>query len=246
MLNYKEVLDYLNDNAKEYVTNLKNMTEDEWEAYSIKNNINCIEDVKKIIEIKKEQNKDKFIKLNDLVSYGKSKNTIHIHLIPKDAKFLLTKLGRKDAELLLIDSLQKIKEMLNEEQYLNIYEIYAVSGIMKPPISTMFSELGFDLKVMKIEDAKKDRELGNFYERFKEKKHLGRAKITKEKIMSEEWMKLVEETKIKLEQELESMKNNIKQSAVQATKNLGFSSILDASDKILKEKENERGRNNIL
>ena len=244
MLNYKEVLDYLNDNAKEYATKVKYMTEDEWKAYSVKNNIKDIEDVKKIIEIKKEQNKDKFIKLNDLVGFGRTKNTIHIHLLPKDAKFLLTKIGRKEAQLLLIDSLEKIKEMLNEEQYLNIYEIYAVSGIMKPPISTMFSELGFDVRVMKMEDAKKDRELGNFYERFKDKKNLGRAKITKEKIISEEWMKLVEETKIKLEQELEIIGNNIKQSAVQATQSLRFSSILDASDKILKE--NERGRNNIL
>ena len=104
MLSRKEVLDYLNDNAREYMTKLENMTKEQWEAFSVKNNINNLEDVKKIIEVQKDESQDRFTPLNDLVSYGKSKSTIHIHLMPKDAKFLLTKLGRKESELMLIEA----------------------------------------------------------------------------------------------------------------------------------------------
>lgn len=235
MLSRKEVLDYLNDNAKEYVTKLENMSEEGWKDFSAKNNINNIEDGIKIIEVQKEESHYRFTALNDLVSFGKSKNTIHIHLIPKDAKFLLTKLGRKQSELLLIEALEKIKGMLKKEENINISEVYAVSGIMKPPISTMFSELGFDIKVMKIEDAKKDRELENFYERFKDKKDLGRAMLSREKLMSEKWQELIDDVKIKISQEIENMRNKIKESALQATQDSKFSSIINASDNIQKE-----------
>ena len=66
----------------------------------------------------------------------------------------------------------------------------------------MFEGLGFDAKVLSLGQAKDDLELGFFYDNFKESNlgKLGRAQISKEKLLSPEWEELKEERKKELEE----------------------------------------------
>ena len=175
---------------------LQNMSEDEWKIFAISYNIETLSDVQNQIDKRENESEQKFTNLNELVSFGRDDNTIHIHLVPTDARFLLNREGLKTAELSLIDALEKIQNMLiQDESYKDINNIYAVSGLIKRPIHIIFQRLGFDVKTMKIQEAKNDEELGNFYERFKDKKDLGRAKMSKEKLISKEWNDLKNEIK---------------------------------------------------
>lgn len=194
MISKDETLEYLlelkekDENIGKYINILKNMSQDEWIEFTNKHSIENLGDVKKQIKIMENVSRQKFSNLNHLISFGTNNHTMHIHLVPTDAHFLLNRQGLNSAEFSLIDALEKIQDMMeNNEEYKDINQVYAVSGLIKRPIDKIFVKLGFDVKTMKIEDAKNDEELSKFYERFKDKNKLGRAVISKEKLLSKEW-----------------------------------------------------------
>lgn len=183
---------------QDYLIKINNISEGALQNILKQNNIQSEEDLKSYVKNNMDA-QNKFIELNDFVSYGKSKDTIHIHVVPKDARFLLNRNGLNIAEYKLIEALEKLQEITkNDESLKNIKEIYAVSGLIKKPISTIFENLEFDVKSMKIDDAKNDEELKKFHERFKDKKNLGRARLSKEKLFSKEWNKLKDDRKSEL------------------------------------------------
>ncbi len=169
--------------------------------------IKSTRDIKRIV--KKElrtapQIHPKFEPLNELVSFGVTGKTIHVHLIPKDVRHILMGPGRREnlkrAELTLIDAIEKLKtKMQTERKYKKIENVYAVSGIMSGIIAGWFKELNFDVKVLKMEEAKTDEELKRFTERFEGQIKLGRANLPREILMSEEWEASKEALKSKLQ-----------------------------------------------
>lgn len=186
--------------ADEYIKRISSMSDEQALEELAKRNIASFEDLEaEVREMLHEPERQKFANLNDLVACGFSGDTIHIHLIPQDARFLLTKAGMKEAEVKLIDALEQIQNMLmTDENLKDINSVYAVSGIMKGPISKAFKGLAFDVKTMRMAKAKEDPELKFFYDRFKDKKNLGRAFISKERLLSKEWNKLKDKRKLAL------------------------------------------------
>lgn len=193
---------------EKYIDRINRMTDEEFEKNIKENNLLNQDDVIKFVnepierEIK-NSSKNKFKSLNETVGFGVSDNTLHIHVMPTELKEALKKDGRKRLGLELIDSLEKIQEILkNDENYNNISHVYAVSTILRGPILDMFKDLEFDTKCLPIKKAKEDKELAKFYEHFKDGKFIGRAEILREKILSKEWIENKERVKTRLKREL--------------------------------------------
>lgn len=185
------------------INKINAMNDGEWTEFVKANGINSEEvlraQVKSAIN-KKEQKTTEFKPLNDLISYGVDDTTLHIHLIPKDAHEFLNRQGLIHAEQGLIDALEKIKEMLkNNESLQNIDNVCAVSGIIHGMSARMFRGLGFNVDVIEMEQAKDRPELRKFYEMFKGSSRLGIANISKQALLSEEWEKLKETRKGELD-----------------------------------------------
>ena len=182
-----------------YINRVNQMSDEEWQKFAINNNLTvetfCEEAKRRIMRPSQE-----FTKINDLVSYGTTDDTLHIHLVPKDAHSLLNRQGFIHAEQQLIDALEHIRIIMEHDEKLsNINQVFAVSGILHGPVKRMFDNLGFSTKNMKIADAKKDPDLAYFYEMFKESKQLGRAVISRNKLESEEWKQLAKARKEELQ-----------------------------------------------
>lgn len=185
------------------------MNDEEWTKFVKVNDINSEEVLRaqaKSAINKKEQKAYEFKSLNDLISYGINDNTLHIHLIPKDAHGFLNRQGLIHAEQGLIDALEKIREMLkNNENLQNIDNVCAVSGMIHGITARMFSGLGFNVNVIGMEQAKDRPELRKFYEMFKDSSRLGIANISRQAILSEEWEKLKETRKDELDRKDKSI-----------------------------------------
>ena len=191
--------DMVTKKNKEQIEEIRNrissMSDEELSSLVASKGVKNTRDVRKIV--KKElkttrRNHSKFQPLNDLVSYGMTGKTIHIHLIPKDVSNILMGPGRREAlresELLLIDAIEKIKiKMQTERKFKKVENVYAVSGIMSGIVAKWFKEIGFDVKTLPMEEAKQDEELKRFTKRFAEQRKLGRANLPREVLMSEEW-----------------------------------------------------------
>lgn len=183
----------LNDENEQYITQfvdkISNVDEKQWKKILETKKIETLQDAQKfIVNAIENQKNTNFEELNELVSFGYFDTTIHIHVLPKDVHSLLSKKGLEKSEYLLIDALEKIQTMLQEdERFKNVDQVYAVSGIIRKPISSLFENLDFDVKTMKSELARNDQELSKFYEMFKDKKYIGRAKLFKEKLLSDDW-----------------------------------------------------------
>ncbi len=195
------------DKLATYIDRIHSMEQIEWEKFLTEKNINSLEDaenfVKELFTINENDGRDKFEILNDFVSYGIKGHTMHIHLVPSDIRKMMTKEGFKMLELQLINALEIIKGMLSEkDKFRNIDTIYAVSGLIRKPLDKIFLNLGFDVRSMKIEKAKVDAELSKFCETFKDKKYIGRARLGREILLSEEWEAKKDLRKSELEEEL--------------------------------------------
>lgn len=168
------------------------MTEEQWQRFLNEKSINSVEEIEKIVnELLARRNDDEKIKLNDLISYGISGNTLHIHVVPSDLHYMLSAKGMREGKQYLIDALEQIKQIMQLEGYINIDKVFAVSPIMRRPITDIFEELGFSTRTINMEKAKDDEELQYFYEMFKGKeKKLGRAILTREQLFSNEWDQL--------------------------------------------------------
>jgi len=216
MLQKDEVLNLINgiineqnkEKLQEYIDLVNSMDDATWEKFCQEHDFTSIDKLKSELEKKINRMEEKFIELNELISYGRSRTALHIHVIPSDVHSLLTKKGLLKAEGLLIDALEKIQDLMKEDE--SIANVYAVSNIIQSLVARMFIRLDFDVKVMSLEEAKDDHELGYFYETFKDSNlgKLGRAQISREKLLSQEWEELKEERKKELE---EKSKRNIGQ-----------------------------------
>lgn len=175
-----------------YIEKITRMTDKQWQQFLNEKSINSIEDIEKIVnELLARRNDDEKIKLNDLISYGISGNTLHIHVVPSDLHHMLSARGMKEGKQYLIEALEQIKQIMQSEGHTNIEKVFAVSPIMRRPITDIFEELGFSTRTINMEKAKDDEELQYFYEMFKGKgKKLGRAILTREQIFSDEWEQL--------------------------------------------------------
>lgn len=200
---------------QKYLDMIEAIDDIEWEKFAKENSLDTLE--KLSLELEKrlsdnrslkenaEENNYPFIMLNDLVSYGITGDTLHIHLIPPDVHNLLNRRGLVTAEMSLIDALEQIREIIKDKS--EIKTVYAVSGIMQSLIARMFIGLNFDVKVLPMEEAKNDRELGVFYERFNRKNldKLGRASMPREVLISGEW----ENKKEKRKETLQKMQDRL-------------------------------------
>ena len=102
--------------------------------------ITSVNDIKR--EVKSMINNQRFEPLNELISYGLTGKTIHMHVVPTDARYYLTREGRKDAELLLVDAMERIRVLCQESpRFKKIKNIHAVSDILKGPISRWYENL---------------------------------------------------------------------------------------------------------
>ena len=148
----------------------------------------------------------KFIALNDVVSYWISRNTLHIHLIPRDISNILKDPEKlKECELAFIDALDKIKKIMEKNKSIKL--VYAVSPLVRKntTIGNLFEKYQFDVKSMTRDEAVNDEELGyfvsNIFTDAKNKRHMTkiwRAALSRDKFFSDEW----EEMKIWYKNEL--------------------------------------------
>lgn len=238
------------DRAEKYINMVNSMNDSDWEKFLKQLEINTIDDIKREVEkrLSAREISEKPTPLNDLVSYGYIGDTIHIHLVPKDAKFLLSKQGLQSAEVKLIEALEQLQDLVTtDDRFKEIKQIYAVSGLMKRPISPLFSNLGFAVKTMKAEEAKNDSELKKFYDRFKDKKHIGSAILPVQILLSEKWNKLKDERKKELQSQLEGKSTKrVSKEEIQGLEKIGEGKCADIYKKgkqvykILKEKSDSK------
>ncbi|MEE3343487.1 MAG: hypothetical protein VZS44_05305 [Bacilli bacterium] len=103
---------------------------------------------------------DKFININELFCYGRTKNTIHMHIIPKDLRGFKKEIGDKlfyyYYKEQLEDFLSRMQIIFSEDTTIN--SLFAVSPIFfNPNISSIHESLGFD-KLTEIDlNNKKDK-----------------------------------------------------------------------------------------
>lgn len=215
MLKKEEVIDLLNsmindenkDKIEHYIEKVSKVEEKQWKVLLESQGIKTLQDAQKFVTDSMDS-KD-FIALNELVSYIQENSTISLHVGPPDVKNLLSRKGLEKSEYLLIDALEKIQIMLQEDKnFENIEQIHCVSGLIRKPISVLFENLDFDIKTMKSKLAKNDEELQKFYEHFKDKKYIGRAKLSKEKLLSEDWNKRKEQRKEQILASNKELKTN--------------------------------------
>ena len=150
--------------------------------------INCMDDVsleKTLSDMKLKSPRDikrlvkketfrtrhsRFTELNDLISYGIDRHTIHIHVIPNDVHSMMNTRGVSEAELKIINALEQIRGMLQTDvRYKSIKKVYAGSPIMAGIVAKTFNNLGFDVRTLKFEEAKKDGDLRGLYKKFRQK-----------------------------------------------------------------------------
>ncbi|MBR6614012.1 MAG: hypothetical protein IKK84_04520 [Clostridia bacterium] len=190
------------ERIEELIGKIDKVSDEELEKILKERKIKSARDVRKVVEGKEKKPRmarHKFENLNDVVSFGITDETLHIHLIPKDASHMLTREGRKEAQIALIDAMEKIKAKLaGDKKYARIKHVYAVSPIMTGIVSRWFKELGFDVKTLPMEQAKEDKELSKFTGRFDGAQKLGRANLPKDELMTEEWEHRKDEVKSKL------------------------------------------------
>lgn len=221
------ITDTNRDKVEKYINIISSLSDEEYSKVLEEKSIYSIDDIVNMVNKNERREEEKeheeiqheFTKLNDLVSYGRRKNTVHIHVVPSDVRSLLSRDGLKFAELQLIDAIEKIQGFIKDEKdFEDVLNVYAVSGIIKRPISKIFENLGFDVKTMSIQDAKEDVELGKFYDMFKDKKDLGRAILSKEKLLSEEWNIMKDNRKQELINKCSLIKQAVEESEKMVTK----------------------------
>ena len=104
-------------------------------------------------QIEQENSSTKFTPVNQMFSYGRTGNTLHMHLIPKDLRPLKNKLGDEAFydfyKEQLEDFLSKLQSIFLED--ITIQTLFAVSPIFfNKDITAVHEILGFD-KVTEID-----------------------------------------------------------------------------------------------
>ena len=104
--------------------------------------------VERIAKVQKQQeHSEHFTSVNKMFCYGRTGNTIHMHLIPKDLRGIKARLGDEAFYQFYKDQLEDFLARL-QETFRNdstITSLFAVSPIFfNPNISTLHEDLGFD------------------------------------------------------------------------------------------------------
>lgn len=122
----------------------------------------------------KEQTKNEFIKLNNIVSYHVIHETIALHVVPKK---ITTKQAR-DSGIYLADALEKIRCKMQEGSFTDVATIFAVSDLLKlNSLQKKFKELGFQIE-------KGDQKFKKIF------KNPYQASLSREFLLSDEWKDL--------------------------------------------------------
>ena len=122
----------------------------------------------------KEQTKNEFIKLNNIVSYHAIHETIALHVVPKKTT---TKQAR-DSGIYLADALEKIRCKMQEGSFTDVATIFAVSDLLKlNSLQKNFKELGFQIE-------KGDQKFKKIF------KNPYQASLSREFLLSDEWKDL--------------------------------------------------------
>lgn len=195
---------YDNDIINKYYEYIESLDDAGIEGLAKSEKLQTKSALKRFAKKKVSAQKNKFTKINELVSYGITGRDLHIHVIPNDLHDKLTIRGVKQMELRLIEALEQIKDKMQDEKCRNVTRIFAGSYIITGGVATILKKLKFDVKSMDFDEAQKDKDLKWLCKRFKDKnpKKMGRAILTKEQILSPEWSEAVQERKKKLRESL--------------------------------------------
>jgi len=101
-----------------------------------------------IEKLKTNDNSNDFIPLNKTFSYGRTKNTLHVHLIPKDLHSLKDKLGEDNFCVYITQELEDFLSRLQKivESDPSIENVFAVSPIFYHDTwKFAFEDEGFDI-----------------------------------------------------------------------------------------------------
>ena len=99
-------------------------------------------------QIEKDKTHTEFTPVNQMFSYGRTGNTLHMHLIPKDLRGLKNELGDEAFYAFFKDQLEdflsKLQSIFLEDA--TIQTLFAVSPIFfNPNITAIHESLGFDI-----------------------------------------------------------------------------------------------------
>ena len=127
----------------------------------------------------KVQEKEKHYNLNDFFDCRISNNTLHIHVVPKNIKDDISRLGLgeyyKYVDEKLSDALSKIPAILKEPSNKNIRSVFAVSKLLRTSnAKKIFSKYGFDTSGVP----------DKIFEEMFHTDRIGQAIISREKFMS--------------------------------------------------------------
>ena len=160
--------------------------------------------IEDLIRIYKEQkkNSEKFINVNELFCYGRTENTLHMHLIPKDLRDLKKELGDDKFYCYfkeqLEDFLSKIQIIISEDD--TIKSLFAVSPIFYNQNITLIHEnLGFD-KLTEIDLSNKHDDMKteqkefflNMFNKKGKNRKVYYTKMTREKLLKMEYSQIPE------------------------------------------------------
>ena len=146
----------------------------------------------RIINVIRKRIEEPKIKLNDIFSYGRTSDTVHIHLIPTDLRPMKQNLGDEAFALYmkkkLEDALSSLQDIFKKDT--NIEEVFAVSPIFyHSDWKEMFESLGFD----KLEECTEEKGMKKFIDMFNKDgmktKKVFYTRIQREKFLEAEYRK---------------------------------------------------------
>ena len=176
----------------------KNIFEDNIEEY-----------LEKLIEktIVPEENSEKFISVNDWFCYGRTGDTIHVHITPPDLRGVKKELGDegfyKYFKDQLEDFLSRMQEVFLDDTSINT--LFAVSPIFyNDNITWAFETLGFD-KLKEVDINNKDDNMSeeqkerfiNMFNKGEKKKKVFYTKMSRDKFLSMEYSQIKDGGKYK-------------------------------------------------
>lgn len=146
-----------------------------------------------------QEQSEHFTSVNKMFCYGRTGNTMHMHLIPKDLRGLKTKLGDeafyqyfKDQ---LEDFLSRMQDIFRNDSSVEL--LFAVSPIFfNPNISLVHEQLGFD-KITEIDLENGDDQMSieqkkKFLNMFGGKKRVYYTSMSREKLLETEYGRISE------------------------------------------------------
>ena len=148
--------------------------------------------INRVNGVEQNRKEEPKIALNDMFSYGRTSDTVHIHLIPTDLRPMKQNLGDEAFALhmkkKLEDALTSLQGVFKKD--ITIKELFAVSPIFYHEYcKEMFEDLGFD----KLEECSQENGMGKFIDMFNKDgmktKKVFYTRIQREKFLGTEYRK---------------------------------------------------------